>query len=775
MMNSKELETIFKYQLKKDARTVSVATLLSNRYLKRIRYNPYYQRNYVWEKDKKSFFIESIFLGTEIPPVVFFKKGTNIEVIDGRQRFETLKRFREDNFALHLSGLMDLKALDGEKYSTLKPDFQQLFDDTKLRIFEFEIVGLPDVSTTIEDKVKKEIFRRYNSGITPLTQSEVDNAKYDKDEFTDYFRKRLQKDEIFGLVKNTFFPNSNKQKKDLIIEMASMLRKLLILKDMPISRYAHTGKGFLIELLYDNYIQNCAENNIDLGTIENTLLHDIENIFQITPNACANYYECFVWGLSVMRKEKIVFDLNAHKTEIANHYQSHKDIYQTDSDHYYGNIMKRFTETAKLLKELYGLKYEIYLRNSSFAQTHKQMQQTEEQAELSMDKLSQLRISKPNPASKPIYQILTEVTADKYLIRPSYQRQEKINITKASSIIESILLGIKLPPLFIYVRKDGVKEVIDGQQRLLTILGFLGEKYKDEDGNLSYSNNNNFILKGLRILTDYNNKNYHDIINKEEDTILDFDIDEIEIQEELNPNFEPTDLFIRLNNKPYPIKPNSFEMWNSTCDKEVIEKIRKITKEHSEWFYSVRPKVDEKGESLDRMQNEELVTILSFLCYSNIKGQNFCKVLGFYPRLEKFTCRIKTKYAITDVLDCLENKNTEKQIFLSAIERTETIIKIIKDVILDGNPTKDSFNDILNIKEITTFSRSNQDFYILWEILMNVSYEDSISKKETLLKDINSMLRLLKNLDDEVVNDEYVSEFIKSLEDIQENYKSRNS
>ena len=58
-MNSKDIENIFKYQLKKDARTVSVATLLSSRYLKRIIYNPYYQRNYVWEKDKQSFFDEN--------------------------------------------------------------------------------------------------------------------------------------------------------------------------------------------------------------------------------------------------------------------------------------------------------------------------------------------------------------------------------------------------------------------------------------------------------------------------------------------------------------------------------------------------------------------------------------------------------------------------------------------------------------------------------------------------------------------------------------------
>lgn len=771
MMNSKELEDIFKYQLKKDARTVSVATLLSNRYLKRIIYNPYYQRNYVWEKDKKSFFIESIFLGTEIPPIVFFKKGTQIEVIDGRQRFETLKRFREDDFALHQSGLMDLKALGGKKYSTLKPDFQQLFDDTKIRIFEFEIVGMPNVSATIEDKVKKEIFRRYNSGITPLTQSEVDNAKYDNDEFTDYFKKRLLENEIFELIKRTFFPNSNKQDKDLIVEMASMLRKLLILSDMPISRYAYTGKGLLIELLYDNFIQNCNERGLDLRVVEDSLLKDIISVSQITPNACANYYECFIWVLSVMRKENIQFDLIANKECIANHYASNIDVYQTDSDHYYGNVMKRFTDMAKLMNDLYGLKYETYLRNSAFNQIQKQMQQTEEQAELSMDKLSQLRISKPNPVSKPIYQILTEVMGQKYLIRPSYQRQEKINITKASSIIESILLGIKLPPLFIYVRRDGIKEVIDGQQRLLTILGFLGEKYKDEEGNMTYSNNNNFMLKGLRILAEYNNKNYHDIMSKEEDTILDFDIDEIEIQEELNPQFEPTDLFIRLNNKPYPIKLNSFEMWNSTCDKDVVKKIKDITLKYSEWFYSIKPKF-EKGESFDRMQNEELITILSFLCYSDMKKQGFNKVLGFYPRLEKFTCRIKTKYAITNVLDSLEEKSIEKQVFLSAIEKTENIIKIIQDVLLDGNPTKESFNEILNIKNISTFSRSNQEFYLLWEILMNIGYEEAKKKKSTLLNDINSMLRLLKNVDDVEVDENYVDRFIAALENIQKKYKA---
>ena len=59
---------------------------------------------------------------------------------------------------------------------------------------------------------------------------------------------------------------------------------------------------------------------------------------------------------------------------------------------------------------------------------------------------------------------------NRFMIRPSYQRSEVINLSKASAIIESILLGIPLPAIFIYKKTNGISEVIDGQQRLLTII-----------------------------------------------------------------------------------------------------------------------------------------------------------------------------------------------------------------------------------------------------------------------------------------------------------------
>lgn len=769
--NNISLASIFTNNLRKDARTVSVATLLSGRYLRRINYAPYYQRNYVWEKDKRSFFIESIFLGTEIPPIVFYKKGTQVEVIDGRQRFETIKRFKEDDFSLHPSGLMELKALEGYKYSTLKPEFSQLFDDTKIRIFEFEIIGMPDLEPEIEDKVKKEIFRRYNSGITPLNQSEVDNAKYDDDDMTEYYKKRLKNDhEIYDLVKNCFFANKNKSQKELIVDMVTELRKLLVLDKIPISKYADSGKNLLIEMLYDKFVEELGENGVCVENIKEQLLDDIKTVRDIVKNGNNNVYECLIWAISVLRHNDVTFSLYEQAELISKHYISNYDKYDTDSDHYYGNIVARFQDTASFVSELYGFNYEPYMKNSAFSREIKDMQQTEENAELSMDKLSSLRISKPNPASKPIDQILREVESEKYLIRPSYQRQEKINVCKASSIIESIILGIKLPPLFIYVRNDGIREVIDGQQRLLSIIGFLGRKYKDEDGNLVPSINNCFKLKGLRILKDYNNHNYSDIIDKVEDTILDFDIDEIEIQEEVNPNFEPTDLFIRLNNKPYPIRANTFEMWNSVTDREVIERIKMITKTYSSWFYLKIPKVDDNGRSCDRMENEELVTILAYLCYNNSKTNDFRNVLGFYHRMKKFTCRLKNKSALTNVLDSFEEKPFEKARFLKSLDKTEEIINMIKNELLDGETTKESFNKILNVKNLTRFSRSYQEFYVLWEILMNVDPAKIIDFKAELISDIEMMFKLLKNVDEIEVEEKYVSNFIKKLNGVRGKY-----
>ena len=211
-------------------------------------------------------------------------------------------------------------------------------------------------------------------------------------------------------------------------------------------------------------------------------------------------------------------------------------------------------------------------------------------------------------------------------------------------------------------------------------------------------------------------------------------------------------------------------MWNSIVDKDVIQLIREITAKYVSWFYIKAPD-DSEDARKDRMQNEELITILSYLCYNNIKTGDITRVLGFYPRMEKFTCRLKTKYSLTDLLESFEFKPTEKELFLKSINKTESIIKLIKDVLLEDNATKESFNAILNIKNLQRFSRSYQEFYILWIMLYDLSIQSAISHKTDIITDLRNMFSLLKNIDDKTVDAEYVEQFLSKLKSLGEKYK----
>lgn len=67
-------------------------------------------------------------------------------------------------------------------------------------------------------------------------------------------------------------------------------------------------------------------------------------------------------------------------------------------------------------------------------------------------------------------------------IHPEFQRFFRWTPIQKTKLIESILLGIPIPPIFVSQREDGVWDLIDGLQRLSTILEFAG-LLRDADGN----------------------------------------------------------------------------------------------------------------------------------------------------------------------------------------------------------------------------------------------------------------------------------------------------
>lgn len=68
-------------------------------------------------------------------------------------------------------------------------------------------------------------------------------------------------------------------------------------------------------------------------------------------------------------------------------------------------------------------------------------------------------------------------------IHPEFQRVFRWDDDQKTKLIESILLGIPVPPIFVAQKIDGKWDVIDGQQRLSSILQFL-HVLKNDDGDL---------------------------------------------------------------------------------------------------------------------------------------------------------------------------------------------------------------------------------------------------------------------------------------------------
>jgi hypothetical protein len=66
-------------------------------------------------------------------------------------------------------------------------------------------------------------------------------------------------------------------------------------------------------------------------------------------------------------------------------------------------------------------------------------------------------------------------------VRPEFQRFFRWTNTQKSRLVESLLLGIPLPSIFVAQTADGRWELVDGLQRVSTILQLQG-LLEDEDG-----------------------------------------------------------------------------------------------------------------------------------------------------------------------------------------------------------------------------------------------------------------------------------------------------
>jgi hypothetical protein len=123
---------------------------------------PTYQRNFVWDYERQSKFIESVLLGLPIPYIFSADTEGRLEIVDGSQRLRTLVAFFTNNLAL--KNLEILNHLNGFKFQDLIKSRQRKFLNSTIRM-----IALSDKS---DEDVRFMMFERINTGSALLKDME---------------------------------------------------------------------------------------------------------------------------------------------------------------------------------------------------------------------------------------------------------------------------------------------------------------------------------------------------------------------------------------------------------------------------------------------------------------------------------------------------------------------------------------------------------------------------------------------------------------------------
>ena len=233
----------------------------------------------------------------------------------------------------------------------------------------------------------------------------------------------------------------------------------------------------------------------------------------------------------------------------------------------------------------------------------------------------------------------------------------------------------------------------------------------NEKGEKVRSNKDGYALQ-LKdgILSHLHGKRFDQLNEELQEKISNFDLWVIEINKRNNPDFEPLDLFIRLNNKPYPIKDDTFEMWNSYIDRSLIDTIKTSYKNSANWFFLRR--------NGSRMENENNYAVLSYFNYLELNQQDATEKgpLDIYKVGGKIAIRLRSKGDISKILEDAAKKDA----FAEAVNHFEftfinNLRRLLAEDMVNGDKTLSKNLDELLGAENN--KRTQQSFYALWYFL----------------------------------------------------------
>lgn len=212
----------------------------------------------------------------------------------------------------------------------------------------------------------------------------------------------------------------------------------------------------------------------------------------------------------------------------------------------------------------------------------------EDEHPLSIPEGERRLVTQPNDF---IIRSLSQQVTDGFLVlADKFQRRRVWDETKASRLIESLLLNVPIPVCYFAELEDGRYSVIDGQQRLTAIYRYI---------------NNEFNLRGLKVRAELNRKRFHELNNSDQRAITSRTIRCIVILKESHPDIR-FEVFERLNSGS--VKLNRQELRNSMYRGALNDAIKELT--DAPLFLNAR-----RARDVDRRMNDCEMVLRFFAFY----------------------------------------------------------------------------------------------------------------------------------------------------------------
>ena len=133
--------------------------------------------------------------------------------------------------------------------------------------------------------------------------------------------------------------------------------------------------------------------------------------------------------------------------------------------------------------------------------------------------------------------LVNSISQHSLILQPEFQRDYVWSAGKASALVESVLMRIPLPVVYLAETDDGDWEVVDGQQRLTSLYSYVLGQFPDGTA---------FRLGQMNVRSDLRGKAFKDLSKADRNAILKYTLRAVILQKESHPDLK-FEVFERLN------------------------------------------------------------------------------------------------------------------------------------------------------------------------------------------------------------------------------------